>query len=241
MTQAKITCERLLRTPHLIHLDAYLAMIGKPTRVSRPDLVGIRMPSMDCTIAVEAKGRTGSRTEKVVRNAKKQASSLPGILSTSGAIHVASVASFDSQGLWEAYLEDPPGPIAPLAYLSAESLLAAYYRPLVASLLAAGGSRTIEDDAMILAQLPGIDLTLGIPAPIVTVMSTLQPGESVSFDQLHNIGASLLETVSSVFASRSGGSEPDQMKTAAPQRLGQYTGLDGVYVGLGTTWQQAFR
>src|SRR5215471_3798959 len=56
MTQAKITCVRLLHAPHLIHLDAYLAMIGQATRRSRPDLVGVDFPSMDCTIAVEAKG-----------------------------------------------------------------------------------------------------------------------------------------------------------------------------------------
>jgi hypothetical protein len=38
MTQAKIMCGRLLRAPHLIHLDAYLAMIGvHATRTSRPD------------------------------------------------------------------------------------------------------------------------------------------------------------------------------------------------------------
>lgn len=115
MTQAKITCERLLRTPHTIHLDAHLAMIGQPSRASRPDLVGINLPSMNCAIAVEAKGRTGGRTDKVIRNAKKQASFLPEILSTSGAIRVASVASFDPRGRWEAYVEDPVGPIQPLA------------------------------------------------------------------------------------------------------------------------------
>ena len=57
MTQAKITCERLLRAPHLIHLDAYLAIIGKPSRASRPDLIGLSLPRLDCTIAVGAKGR----------------------------------------------------------------------------------------------------------------------------------------------------------------------------------------
>jgi hypothetical protein len=71
MTQAKITCERLLRAPHLIHLDAYLAMTGQATRTSRPDLIGVSLPSMDCTIAVEAKGRTGGRTGEVTRQAKK--------------------------------------------------------------------------------------------------------------------------------------------------------------------------
>lgn len=86
MTQAKITCQRLLGASHMIHLDAYLAMIGQPAaHASRPDLVGVGLPSTDCTIAVEAKDRSGSRTAKVTDKAKEQAKSLPGIMSTSSA------------------------------------------------------------------------------------------------------------------------------------------------------------
>ena len=113
MTQAKIMCGRLLRAPHLIHLDAFLTMIGQTTRASRPDLIGLSLPAMDVTIAVEAKGRTGGRDDEVTRKAKEQARSLPGVLSTSSALRVASVASFDAQWRWEAYLEDPPGPVQP--------------------------------------------------------------------------------------------------------------------------------
>lgn len=241
MTQAKITCERLLRAPHMIHLDSYLAMIGQPTRKSRPDLVGISMPSMNCTIAVEAKGRTGARTNKVVRDAKRQASALPGILSTSGAIRVASVASFEARGRWEAYLEDPPQPIGPMTRLTVESLIAAYYHPLVTSLVAAGREQMNEDNAMTLAELPGIDLTLGLPTPIVTIMRALSPTEHVSSDQLHDIGVSLLEVAASFFLWRFGSPDLAEAKTTISQRQDQYTGLDGVYVGLGHTWQQAFR
>ena len=93
MTQAKIMCERLLHAPHLIHLDAFLAMIGQTTRTSRPDLVGLSLPAMDVTIAVEAKGRTGGRDDQIIHKAKAQARSLPGVLSTSSALRVASVAS----------------------------------------------------------------------------------------------------------------------------------------------------
>jgi hypothetical protein len=38
MTQAKIMCERLLRAPNLLNLNAYLVMTGQATRASRPDL-----------------------------------------------------------------------------------------------------------------------------------------------------------------------------------------------------------
>lgn len=241
MTQAKITCERLLRAPHLIHLDAYLAMTGQATRASRPDLIGVSLPSMDCTIAVEAKGRTGGRTDKVTRNAKKQARSLPGVLSTSSAIRVASVASFDPQGRWEAYLEDPPGPFQPLASLTAGSLLAAYYRPLVAALLAAADDRTTEDDAMTMALLPGIDLILGIPTAIVTVMRALPPIGPVAADQLHNVGASLLDPVRDrLQVSRAVKPGLDDETVGVPVML-RYTGSDGVYVELGPTWQPGAR
>lgn len=243
MMQAKITCERLLRAPHLIHLDAYLAMIGLASRTSRPDLVGVSLPSMDCTIAVEAKGRTGGRTDKVIRDAKQQASLLPGVLSTSASIRVASVASFDPRGWWEAYLEDPPGPFQPQASLTAGSMLAAYYRPLVASLLAAADEQITEDDAMTMLPLPGIDLILGIPTAIVTIMRPLPPVGPVTADQLENIGVSLLDTVSNrLLKSRSAAPEPgEQGADAVPPSLGTYTGFDGVYVGLGPTWQQAAR
>jgi hypothetical protein len=42
----------------------------------------------------------------VTATAKKQAQSLPAVMSASSAVRVASVASFDPRGYWEAYLED---------------------------------------------------------------------------------------------------------------------------------------
>src|SRR5215470_7446898 len=44
------------------------------------------MGSVNCTIAVEAKGRTWGRSEEVTSDAKKQPSTMPGVLSTSEAI-----------------------------------------------------------------------------------------------------------------------------------------------------------
>jgi hypothetical protein len=239
MTQAKVTCERLLRAPHLMHLDAYLAMTGQATCASRPDLIGVSLPSTDCTIAVEAKGRTGGRNEKVIEKAKTQASSLPGVMSTSSAIRVASVASFDPRGRWEAYLEDPLGQFEPLTSLTAGALLAAYYRPLVASLLAAGRDQVTGDDAMTMALLPGIDLILGIPTAIVTIMRRLPPAGLITADQLETVGVTLLDAVrTALLSSRAiAPAQDDEDTIGLPRRL-QYTGLDGVYVELGPTWQQ---
>jgi hypothetical protein len=238
MTQAKITCEHLLRTPHLMHLDAYLAMIGRPSRASRPDLIGLSLPSLDCTIAVEAKGRTGGRTGRVTAAAKKQAQSLPTVVSASSAVRVASVASFDPRGCWEAYLEDPPDSLTAMASLTAGSLLAAYYRPLVAAQAEAGDRQITDENSITSAQLPGIDLVLGIPTVIVTIIRTLPLTGPVPADQLWAVEADLLEVV----RSRHLTSRADAAGLYIERTQGQpapsrsYTGLDGIYVGLGSSW-----
>jgi hypothetical protein len=238
MTQAKITCERLLRTPHLIHLDAYLAMLGQPSRASRPDLIGLSLPHLDCTIAVEAKGRTGARTKRVTRVAKSQAQSLPTVVSATSALRVASVASFDPRGCWEAYLEDPPQTTSAVAELTAGSLLAAYYRPLVAAQAGAGDGQISEDNAMTIAQLPGADLVLGIPTVIVRVIRTLPLTGSVPADQLQAVEPDLVEIVRSRHLTSwadSAGLETEKAP-GQPDSPRSYTGSDGVYVGLGSSW-----
>lgn len=105
MTQAKITSEMLLGVPHLVHLDAILALLGSSTDQSRPDFVGVDLATMTYTIALEAKGRTHGRPARVVRKAKEQAKLLPSIVGTNSNLRVASVASFDQDDYWEAYLE----------------------------------------------------------------------------------------------------------------------------------------
>jgi len=238
MTQAKITCEYLLRAPHLIHLDAYLALIGQPSRASRPDLIGLSLPRLDCTIAVEAKGRTGARTSRVTGAAKKQAQSLPAVVSASSAVRVASVASFDPRGCWEAYLEDPPDSPTGMASLTAGSLLTAYYRPLVAAQTGAGDTQITDENGMTMAQLPGIDLVLGIPTAIVRVIRTLPLTGPVSADQLQSVEADLLEMV----RSRTRTSRADAAGLNVEKTPGQltpsrsYTGLDGIHVRLGSSW-----
>lgn len=238
MTQAKIMCERLLHAPHLIHLDAFLAMIGQTTRASRPDLVGLSLPAMDVTIAVEAKGRTGGRDDEIIRKAKAQARSLPGVLSTSSALRVASVASFNAQWMWEAYLEDPPTPVQPLSSLTPGTLLAAYYRPLVAALLEAPPSEVRDDETMIIAQLPGIDLALGIPAAIVTISRTLPPtgpieNGSAAGDRCRAATSNAIRQ----FTSRNEIDRLDKEIDAGLQEpLRPYTGMDGVYIRPGPSW-----
>jgi hypothetical protein len=240
MTQAKIMCERLLLAPHLIHLDAFLAAIGKSTRVSRPDLVGLSLPAMDVTIAVEAKGRTGGRDHKVIRVAKEQARSLPGVLSTSSALRVASVASLGAKWRWQSYLEDPYGPVQALDSLTPGALLTAYYRPLVAAVLETPPEQVIDDEVTTIAELPGMDLALGVPSAIVAIVNTLPPIGPVAADQLIETGAALLQVVPNRWFTseeEEGIYEPDtEFFLDRQDTLRPYTGRDGVYVRPGTSW-----
>ena len=48
---------------------------------------------------------------------------------------------------------------------------------------------------MTMRRLPGIDLILGIPASIVTIMRPLPPAGQVTADQLVGVGARLQETM----------------------------------------------
>jgi hypothetical protein len=238
MTQAKIMCERLLFAPHLIHLDAFLAMIGQSARTSRPDLVGLSLPAMDVTIAVEAKGRMGGRVDEVMRKAKEQARSLPGVLSTSSALRVASVASFDARRRWTARLEDPPGPVRPLDSLTPGTLLAAYYRPLAAALLQAPQGQVSDDEAMTIVQLPGMDLAVGIPAAIVSIIRTLPLTGPIAAGRLLEAGAALLQAVPArQFTSRDETAGPEEESFVDLQNpLRPYTGMDGVYIRPGPSW-----
>jgi hypothetical protein len=238
MTQAKITCEMLLGVPHLVHLDAVLAMLGQRTNKSRPDFVGFDLASMTYTIAVEAKGRTWERTEDVTNSAKEQARRLPTVIATSSSVRVASVASFEA-GCWEAYLEDPAAPYGQLVSLTTGDVLVSYYRPLVAALLTAGADPQLSDDSTVFARMPDIDVTLGIPRNIVATFDNLPLIGPIPQRRRENVGARLSQAVLNL----PGKSEADAVglswvargnsEAASPTSC---TGWDGIQVTLGRSW-----
>jgi len=239
MTQAKITCEMLLGVPHLVHLDAILAILGQRANKSRPDFVGFDLASMTYTIAVEAKGRSWERDDDVTNKAKEQAQLLPTIVTTSSSVRAASVASFDTDGYWVAYLEDPAGPYEQLVSLTAGDTLVAYYRPLVAALLTAGTDRELSDDLTLFARMPDIDMMLGIPRIIVATFDRLPLTGRIPTRQLAYAGARLSDTLPNLpgkpeasvvgqnWVSR-GNSEAESPASC--------TGWDGVHVTLGPSW-----
>jgi hypothetical protein len=237
MTQAKVTCDMLLGVPHLVHLDAILALLGQTTNQSRPDLVGFDYASMTCSIAVEAKGRTRGRTSDVTSKAKQQAMLLPTVVSTTSNLRVASVAFFDRNYFWHAYLEDPVGPYEGLESQTIETLLVAYYRPVVATLLTSGIDRTDSDDDTIFARLPGIDLTLGLPSAIVNSFRELPLAGPVPSGQINSVGRSLIGIISDIPV-KSLTRLPDWNARGAleAQNPRSFTGSDGIHVQLGESW-----
>jgi hypothetical protein len=237
MTQAKVTCDMLLNVPHLVHLDAILALQGHPTRVSRPDLVGFDYSSMTYSIAVEAKGRTLGRTKAVTSKAKEQAKLLPTVVGTTSNLRVASVAYFDRSYFWRAYLEDPTSPYEGLESQTIERLLVAYYRPIVATLQTAGIDRAVSDRATAFAHLPGIDLTLGLPNAIVSSVGQLPLTGPVSPDQIDSVGRNLISIISDL-PGKSLTGLPDWSARGAleAQTPRSFTGSDGLQVELGESW-----
>lgn len=241
MTQAKVTCEMLLGVPHLVHLDAVLALLGETTKKSRPDFVGFDLASMSYTLAVEAKGRTHGWTAKVTETAKLQAGLLPTIVNTTSDIRVASIAYFNTDGAWEAYLEDPPAVYTGLDdRLTIATLLVTYYRPLVAALLTEG---LIEDrssdNQTVIVRLPAIDIWLGVPRVVVNILRELRSVERLTKNQMEAAGADIAGAIAGLPSKTAASRTSETWQARGLSEVADptvCTGLDGVQVRLGESW-----
>lgn len=128
--QAKLFAHRLFGVDVFVHLDRILQLLGKPRAKTRPDFVGIDAAGK-LSVAVEAKGRSQGWTQALVKDAKLQATSLPGVVGRSSThyVHVAYFASDE----WCARLVDPPRKRAVVRDLSTGEVRQAYYRTLAQS------------------------------------------------------------------------------------------------------------
>jgi hypothetical protein len=240
MAQTKVMCAGLLHVSHLVHLDAWMSIQRyPPTRVTRPDLVGLNVGNKTVSIAVEAKGRSGDWDRKVVDKAKAQAMALPKLVTTTSALRVASLAYFNTRREWCSYLEDPEGNNDELYEpLSIESLLVAYYRPLVAAVLDPSViPADAGDDDIRAGRLPGLDVVFGLPHSIIRIVQTLPLVGPISQEDLEGAGQALVQEVTRVYRIYSSRAvvdvQPDQRYAITPAR---YVGLDGVLVELGPSW-----
>ena len=87
-------------------------------------------------------------------------------------------------------------------------------------------------------QLPGIDLTLGIPTAIVAIIRALPLVGPIAAGQLQETGAALPRAVlTRPFVSQAETARPDEDNSADfREPLRPYTGLDGVYIEPGPSW-----
>lgn len=203
MTQAHLSAASVLGTPYSCHIDSLAKAFHLPLgKVSRPDLV---TSNGSKTFVIEAKGRTHGFDRSVVESALRQLGKRPPVrssapLSTSWIPkvrgHVASLAYFDDNGDWSAWLEDPPPPqglqvIDPPRANAA--ILAAHYEPIVSAIIEQRLESSSEN--FVEYKLNGGQIgELFVPRSIVQTFSDqeYEPGTS---EKLISIGQELREVV----------------------------------------------
>lgn len=193
MAQSQLSCDRILGIPTLVHLDVYLALIGKKTLRSKPDFLGFD-PVSGMAVSVEAKGRTHGYDTALLERAKDQAKKLPTLIGALTAADVASVAWFDQGNVWNAVLEDPPRQRARDGY-PAHAVVAAHYVPI---LRAASQWSSADDDAdRSEFEVPSADLTVSVPDGVVRALTGREapiraPWTSIELDAAGRVIGELL-------------------------------------------------
>jgi len=237
MTQAKVTSEMLFSVSHLVHVDAMLSVLGHPpTNRSRPDLVGFDNDTGSMSLAVEAKGRSRGWDRKAVDKAKSQATALPAVLLTSSSLAVASLAFFNDR-IWCSYLEDPETLAGDGNFtVTIELVLVAYYLPIVRAVLTDGvvAAETIANDR-IAVRLPDLDLILGLPRSILTILQDLPASGGVPPDHLTLAGAALRAETARLHGITRDGARGDKPVDLAGESKA-HVGADGISIELGTSW-----
>lgn len=113
LTSAKLLSENLLGIKWLLHYDRHYRSLNilNSSVKSRPDLVG-KLPARAFSgyswAVIEAKGRTGNKTKKLISDAKAQTRLVLAIQNTTNLLRIAS-ASYFKKDHFNIYWEDPEG------------------------------------------------------------------------------------------------------------------------------------
>jgi hypothetical protein len=230
---AKHFAEHLLGSPIFTRVDSALQVAAMPVIGRRPDFYGYG-PTVG-VFATEAKGRSGLWTAKLMRDAKTQARTLPPILGVGGHRAVAHAAYFQGRQ-WKARIEDPPlklrerGP-------RVEALLYAYYRPLIPLLQErAADDYAVGDTVYAMANLPEVDLHLGLRRDLLIAATADLPaeGRGAKLRQLVDapdpVGNSELLPATALVGARRDRSEHET-------DTGVSVGADGVVLLVGSAWR----
>lgn len=236
MTQAKLAADLLLGFPYLVHLDAVLRLLGRPTRRSRPDFLALDVRRR-AAASVEAKGRTHGYSSRAMTEAKAQAARLPSVTGFSTPLRFGALAWFDNDGEWNADLSDPPARRVrqglPERVAPVDSLVA-YYQPVVRAIRGADGqTATIDQQRMLVMYDAVTDLTVGVPTSIVELVESGEPSKPVDPEDA-------LAPWLDVLASGPGSAEMATRSTAAREEdERRCVGADRVFIELGTSWYDA--
>lgn len=193
MVLSAIIAEKLWNTPHLVHVDAVLKILGKKIgNVQRPDLVGYRQGATANSLGrllLEAKGRTNGFDPSPVSKAIAQLSSAPPEvlqLVGSNAPRIASLSYFEN-GHWSGYMVDPPG--APVESLYSDDEFqtlvdTTYCWPFMEIIKACPGDRSQTSERHTVL-MPEMNMKISMPSHIFERLKELSPlAESDSWQEL---------------------------------------------------------
>lgn len=229
---AKLGAELLLRTPWLLHYDAYHRLAqGVGPIARRPDLIGQSITGE--WIAVEAKGRTNGWTDVLRAAAKAQARTLDQVVHPGGATepieaNVASITFFDGEG-WCLLMDDPPAKPQPLRLnASLNQIYRAYYEPVLAYVGAAleqeqAESVEIGDVGFKVVHDPDLDLFIGVANAVIETRGA----------ELE----ALRSPLSAVIEASDGRNRRRLPQVEDEEGRAWSLGEDGVIVRLGDRWQ----
>jgi len=161
MTFCKVFSSKLLRTPWLLHLDAFRAMATlPPTGRSRPDLIG-QQTGTGNWISFETKGRASKPTFNDISKAKTQAQRVLSVNGTACTLHIGTFAYFLNDVLNFHWVDPPTEAKRPITLPDPRDLWSHYYGPTKA-LWEARADESPKRDGGLIVSLPEFDVTLKI-------------------------------------------------------------------------------
>lgn len=223
LTSAKLLSEHLLGIKWLLHYDKHYRRLNivNSSKRSRPDLVG-RLPAsvlgQNGWVIIEAKGRTGKKTDGLIQKAKDQTRLVHSIQNSTNLLRIASVSYFYKNN-FNIYWEDPEGEnderrdLIKIEFSNSDLINRTY--GLVQSIIVSSKENRIETlngNRFIVTDIDILDISLGIKQEIHDMLKLEEYNRIIEID--NNIGTNEYNN-----------SEGNL-----------YIGNDGVLVKCGETW-----
>lgn len=234
----KLVAEKLFDVPWLLHLDRYKEDIQPHLAFpERPDFVG--MDAWRMWMVAESKGRSRGVPRSLIDTGKQQVLSLRRIGAEYPLVRIV-VATYFTKSL-RARIRDPSAADR-LAFdieLTPEQLARAYYRPIVEMIQSVDRStrpmKSTREE--ITTQLESLDATLSLQSDIASWFLTGEPSWETVLERRRS-EISILKMFSVSADQATGNEKAIRRDEILLPRLRQIrrTGLDGVTVELGPSW-----